>query len=412
LAESKFTAVFCGWEGYRLGTVGHPRDPAGAEDRSVVWVELLPDPDRVLVCSGCGGVADGVHDTTGRWVRDLPMFDAQTHLLVHRCRVRCPRCGPKLEALAWLSPHARVTDRLAESVARMCKVLPVKHVAGHFGLGWDAVKAIDRAYLDRTLGEVDLDGLEQIAMDEVAIRKGHTYATVVVEPRSRRVLWVGHGRGREDVGKFYDLLGPGRCAKLKAIAMDMNPGYVEEAKARCPGAERVFDLFHVVAKYGHEVVDRVRVDAANAVRHDKPARKLIKGSRWLLLKNAENIGKEEDRVKLSELLKANRPLMKAYVLKDDLKRLWDYRHVGYATRAWRSWFGRAVASGVEPIKRFARKLKEHLPGILSHCRYPLNTSVLEGINNKIKVIKRMAYGFRDDDYFFLKIRSAFPGKAG
>ncbi len=407
MAESKFTAAFCGWEGYRLGTVGHPDD-----EPSAVLIELVPDPDRLLVCSGCGGSADGVHDTAERWVRDLPMFDAQTHLLVHRCRVRCPACGPRLEALPWLSPHARVTNRLAESVARLCKVLPIKHVAEHFGLGWDAVKAIDKAYLDRTLGPPDLDGLEQIAMDEVAIRKGHTYATVVVEPRSRRVLWVGHGRGREDVRKFYELLGPDRCAALKAIAMDMNPGYVEEAKAQCPLAQLVYDLFHVVAKYGHEVVDRVRVDAANAVRHDKPARKLIKGSRWLLLKNAENIEKEQDRVKLSELLAANKPLMKAYVLKDDLKRLWDYRHVGYATRAWRSWFGRAIASGVEPIKRFAWKLKGHLPGILSHCRYPLNTSVLEGINNKIKVIKRMAYGFRDDAYFFLKIRSAFPGKAG
>jgi transposase len=407
LADSKFTAAFCGWEGYRLGTVGHPGDGP-----SNVLVELLPDPDRVLICSGCGGVADGVHDTTERWVRDLPMFDARTHLLVHRCRVRCPRCGPKLEALTWLSPHARVTDRLAESVARLCKVLPVKHVAAYFDLGWDAVKAIDKAHLDRTLGAPDLDGLEQIAMDEIAIRKGHTYATVVVEPKSRRVLWVGHGRGREDIRKFYELLGPDRCAKLKAIAMDMNPGYVEEAKAQCPRAQIVFDLFHVVAKYGHEVIDRVRVDAANAVKHDKPKRKLIKGSRWLLLKNAENVRKPEDRVKLSELLAANKPLLKAYVLKDDLKRLWQYRHTGYAKKCWRSWFGRAIASGVEPIKRFARKLKEHLPGILSHCRHPLNTSVLEGINNKIKLIKRMAYGFRDDAYFFLKIRSAFPGKAG
>ena len=396
MADSKFTAAFCGWEGYRLGTVGHPPDGTGNEDRSVVWIELLPDPDRVLICSGCGGLADGVHDTVERWVRDLPMFESQTHLLVHRCRVRCQACGPKLEALAWLSPHARVTDRLAGSVARLCCVLPVKHVAEHFGLGWDAVKAIDLAHLNRTLGEPDLDGLEQIAMDEIAIRKGHTYATVVSDPRTRRVLWVGHGR----------------CAKLSAIAMDMNPGYVEEAKARCPDAEIVFDLFHVVAKYGHEVVDRVRVDAANAVKHDRPARKLIKGSRWLLLRNAENIEREEDRVKLSELLAANRPLMKAYVLKDDLKQLWRYRHAGYALKAWRSWFGRAVASGVEPIKRFAQKLRGHLPGILSHCRYPLNTSVMEGINNKIKVIKRMAYGFRDDDYFFLKIRSAFPGKAG
>ena len=407
MASEQFTTAFCGWKDHRFGTVEHP-----GGDPSVVWIELIPDPRRVLICLECGGVADGVHDVTERWVRDLPMFGAQTHLMVHRCRVRCPKCGPKLEVLDWLCPYARVTKRVAESVARLCRILPIKHVAEFFDLGWDAVKAIDKAHLTRTLGESDLDALEQIAMDEIAIGKGHRYATVVVEPKTRRVLWVGHGRGRENVRTFYQLLGSERCAKLKAIAMDMNPGYVEEAKAQCPAAQIVFDLFHIVAKYGHDVVDRVRVDAANAAKHDKPARRLIKGSRWLLPRNAENIEKEEDRVKLSELLAANRSLMKAYVLKDDLKRLWQYRHIGYATKAWQSWFRRATCSRVDAIKSFARKLKEHLPGILSHCYYPLNTSVLEGINNKIKVIKRMAYGYRDDAYFFLKIRQAFPGKPG
>ncbi len=164
-----------------------------------------------------------------------------------------------------------------------------------------------------------------------------------------------------------------------------------------------------MAKYGREVVDRVRVDEANRVKDDKPALKVIKGSRWLLLRNRENIERDEDRVRLDELLAANRKLLTVYVLKDDLKELWDYRHTGYATRFWRQWYARAIRSRVEPLKAFARKLKDYLPGILSHCRFPLHTSVLEGINNKIKVLKRMAYGFRDDAYFFLKIRQAFPG---
>ena len=136
---------------------------------------------------------------------------------------------------------------------------------------------------------------------------------------------------------------------------------------------------------------------------------MIKGSRWLLLRNRDNIKREADRVRLDELLKANRRLMTAYVLKDDLKRLWDYRHTGYALMFWQAWYHRALRSRIDPLKRFARKLKSYLGGILAHCRWPLHTSVLEGINNKIKVIKRMAYGFRDDQYFFLKIRAAFPG---
>ena len=180
----------------------------------------------------------------------------------------------------------------------------------------------------------------------------------------------------------------------------------------CPQAQIVYDLFHVVAKYGREVIDRVRVDEANRLKDDKPARKVIKGSRWLLLKNAANIEREEDQVKLKELLKANRKLMTVYVLKDDLKQLWDYRHPGYAMQFWNQWYGRAIRSRIDPLKTFARRLKEYVSGILAHCTWPLHTSLLEGINNKIKVIKRMAYGFRDDDYFFLKIRAAFPGNTG
>lgn len=412
--NTELTRVLGEWEGYTIGTA--QRFEAGVKGPTAqVWIELHPRPQRLKVCDGCGQAVEGpaaVHDITPRWVRELPIFDARTYLLVPRCRLACARCGPKLERLSWLESYARVTVRLAESVARLCKMLPIKHVAGQYGLGWDAVKAIDKAYLRRTLGEVDLNGLEQIAMDEFAIRKGHRYATVVIEPATRRVLWVGRGRKREDVRPFFGLLGPERCRRLKAVAMDMNGAYEQEVKQHCPGAQIVYDLFHVVAKYGREVVDRVRVDEANRLKHDRPARKVIKSSRWLLLRNAGNIRRKEDRVKLRELLAANRQLATVYVLKDDLKHLWDFVSPGHALRFWKQWYNRAIRSRIEPLKAFARKLKAYLPGLLAHCRWPLHTSVLEGINNKIKVLKRMAYGYRDDTYFFLKIRQAFPGIAG
>jgi transposase len=251
-----------------------------------------------------------------------------------------------------------------------------------------------------------------IGLDEFAIQKGHRYATVIVEPSCKRVLWVGRGRGRADIRPFFDLLGAEGRARLEAVVMDMNPAYEEEVKAQCPQAQIVYDLFHVVAKYGREVVDRVRVDEANRLRKDKKARKVIKGSRWLLLRNRTSLTRRKDRVRLAELLSANRKLMRVYVLKDDLKHLWDYRRLGAARRFWNQWYARAIRSRIEPLKKFARSLKERIAGVLSHCRWPLHTSLLEGINNKIKVIKRMAYGFRDDEYFFLKIRAAFPGNAG
>jgi transposase len=312
----------------------------------------------------------------------------------------------------WLDRYARVTKRLARGVARLCELLPIQHVAGWFGLKWDAVKRLHKRYLEEVLGPVDLHDVSVIAMDEFALKKGHRYATVIVDPYRREVLWVGRGRGSEDVRPFFELLGDRGRKQLYAVAMDMHAPYEKEVRAQCPNVEIVYDLFHVVAKYGREVVDRVRIDQTRKVKEDKAAYEVIKGTKWLLLRNRENVTRKEDQVKLRELLKANKALMTVYVLKDDLKHLWDYEYEGAARSFWKSWYRRAMASGIKPLKEFARKLKKYLPGILAHCRWPLNTSVLEGINNKIKVMKRMAYGYRDDDYFFLRIRAAFPGKCG
>lgn len=398
-----------GWEGYVLGTIGRMEAGAAGRKRPEIWIELHPKPGHPRRCSGCGQTCTAIHDLDQRWVRDLPILDADTQLLVHRVRVRCPSCGPKIEALDWLDSYARFTRRLGESVTRLCALLPIKQVAELYDLHWETVKRLDKEHLQRTLGPPDLSDVDVIAMDEFAIQKGHRYATVILEPYTKRVLWVGSGRGREDVRPFFELLGDAGRARLKAVAMDMNGAYEEEVRAQCPQAQIVYDLFHVAVKYGREVIDRVRVDEANRLRDDQPARKVIKGARWLLLRNAENLPSEADRVRLRELLAANRKLATVYVLKDDLKELWNYRHEGYAWRFWLEWFRRAVRSRIEPLKTFARRLKERINGVLAHCRWPLHTSLLEGINNRIKVIKRMAYGYRDHDYFFLKIRAAFPG---
>jgi transposase len=405
MAAATIIAQLGCWEGYEVESCWEEQR---GEQRWCV-VRLRPAPERERECSGCGGRCVTIHDCEDRRVRDLPIFEFPVELIVPRIRVACPRCGAKLERLSWLEGYSRVTQRLADSAARMCQVMSIRHVASFYRLAWTAVKRIDFRYLQRTLGAMDLRAVTVIGMDEFAIQKGHRYATVVVEPSRKRVLWVGRGRGREDVRPFFELLGTQGCAALQAVVMDMNAGYAEEVRARCTQAQIVYDLFHVVAKYGREVIDRVRVDEANRLRHDRPARHLVKGSRWLLLRNRENVTREADRVRLHELLAANRALFTVYVLKDDLKTLWDYRHSGYALRFWQQWYRRAIRSRIEPLKAFARRLKPYLPGILAHCRWPLGTNLIEGINNRIKVIKRVAYGFRDDTYFFLKIRAAFPG---
>ena len=392
------------WEGYRLAEV--TQEQRGA----VLWCVIRLEPRWRLrrLCSGCGGRVSSIHDATERRVRDLPIFEYPVELVLSRLRVACPRCGPRLEQLTWLGRHERVTRRLADAVTRLCTVTSVRHAAAWYRLDWKTVKAIDCAALERRLGPIDLSQVEIIGMDEFAIQKGHRYATVVVDPTRKQVLWVGRGRGREDVGVFFDLLGPEGCRRLKAVVMDMSAAFSEEVRARCPQAEIVYDLFHVVARYGREVIDRVRVDQANVLRSDRSARHVVKSSRWLLLRNASSL-KPEGRIALKELLRANRPIAVVYLLRDELKALWQYRYAAYAERLWHQWYHRAIRSRIEPLKRFAMRLKPHIRGVIAHCRYPLGTNLIEGINNKIKVIKRMAYGFRDDHYFFLKIRAAFPG---
>lgn len=192
--------------------------------------------------------------------------------------------------------------------------------------------------------------------------------------------------------------------------MDMNTAFDLEVQQHCPQAQVVYDLFHVVAKYGREVVGRVRVDQANALRDDKPARKLVKRSRWLLLRNPDNL-KPDQAGQLDALLAANAPLMRVYVHKAQLKELWFAPAKSTARRRWTQWYAMAMESGITALIRFAKRLAGYIDGIVASAEYRLNTSVLEGMNNKIKIIKRMAYGYRDSDYFFLKVKAAFPGKA-
>jgi transposase len=394
-----------GWEGYRLKEVIWPDRPDGT-------VELHLEPRRkVMVCDGCGRRTRQVHETVRRRVRDLPMFEFRVVLVVPRRRVWCDHCGgPRLERLSWLSRYQRVTDRLAEACGRLLQGMAIQGVARFYGLDWHTVKAIDKTRLRESLSEPDWSQIRYLAMDEFALHKGHRYATVVVEPTRSQVLWVGPGRSRATARSFFEQMPTAARARIEAVAIDMTTAYELEIEAHCPQAEVVYDLFHVVAKYGREVIDRVRVDEANRLRADKPARKVVKSARWLLLRNREGLTAGQE-LRLDELLSANRSLLIVYVLRDALKDLWRYRHETTARAAWAQWFEQATDSGIEALQTFAKRLEPYLHGILARCRHPLNTSVVEGINNTIKVIKRRAYGYRDQEYFFLKIRAAFPGIA-
>lgn len=392
------------WTGYSVDHV----DDSGPQ----ATIQLLPVHSRYYRCSGCGRFVRHSHDYRWRTVRDLPAFGKLILLHFQRRRVHCRRCGPKLEYLDWIKPDRRATSRLETYVADLCSRMSVKDASVITGLKWDTVKRIDKAYLEDHEQSLNGTNLRILGMDEFAIQRGHRYATVIVNLENGQVLWVGRGRSRADIRPFFEQIGPRSCSRIEAVAMDQSAAYGNELAHWCPQAEIVYDLFHVVTRYGHHVIDRVRVDEANRLRDDRKARKVIKGSRWLLLRNLENVRRPEDQVRLRELLAANRNLAKVYILKDELKQLWSCRSVAKARERWNSWYRKAVYSRIKPLVRFAKNLKEYLPGILAHARWAIHTSVIEGINNKIKVIKRRAYGFRDDEYFFLKIKAAFHPDCG
>ncbi|PAK14197.1 ISL3 family transposase [Burkholderia ubonensis] len=402
LDRKALQALGC-WTGYRLERVEWPE----GEGRTLSL--YLKPVSKVMYCEQCGARCQQIHETTVRRVRDLPLFEYRVVLHVPRRRVWCERCGgPRLEKLDWLGRYQRVTERFAKACEKLLQTASVQAVAAFYDLGWHTVKSIDKMRLRARVTEPDWSTIRYLAMDEFALHKGHRYATVVVDPIGRQVLWVGPGRSRETARTFFEQLPQGVAERIEAVAIDMTTAYEVEIKEQCPQAEIVFDLYHVVAKYGREVIDRVRVDQANQLRHDKPARKVLKSSRWLLLRNRHNL-KPEQAVHLKELLAANQSLLCVYVLRDELKRLWFYRKPAWAEKAWEQWFEQAQQSSIAALQKFAERLQGYWHGIVTRCRHPLNTSVVEGINNTIKVIKRRAYGYRDEEYFFLKIRAAFPG---
>ncbi|AJE16164.1 ISL3 family transposase [Stutzerimonas balearica] len=389
------------WEGFSVIGI--------RPDGEALLIDLIPNPSRFPTCSGCHQPSTTIHEYCQRSIRDLPILGRSVRLNVELRRVECGACGKRMESVSWLDRYSRMTRRLAEAVTQACRRLPTLHVAELFGLHWDSVRLLERRALQAALEKLPKAQPKRLVMDEFALFKGHRYASVVLDADTRRVLWIGEGRSRAAIRPFFEELGPEGCARIEAVAMDMNTAFDLEVRQHCPQARVVYDLFHVVAKYGREVIDRVRVDEANRLRHDKPARKVIKQARWLLLRNPENLKREEQQLRLQDLLAANQSLMTVYLMKAELKTLWSPTTAWGWRSAWKQWLRLAGESEIPALKQFAKRLRGYWRGILSRVRWPMHTGQLEGINNRIKVIKRMAYGYRDSEFFFMKIKNNFPG---
>jgi len=321
----------------------------------------------------------------------MPLVGRQLCLKVKLERLLCPDCGKCMQHVPWLDKFSRLTKRLVEHAQHLCQRMSIKHVAQLLQLHWQTVRELDARRMQQQIDSLPQPQPTRLIMDEFAVFKGHRYASVVLDADTRRVLYIAQGRSRKSLRPFFEALGQEGCKRIEAVAMDMNTAFDAEVRHWCPKAKVVYDLFHVVAKYGRDVIARVRVDAANALRGDKRQRKMVKSAHWLLLKNEAGL-RPEQKQHLQQVLQANQPLMTVYVLKDALKQLWNCSDPWQFRRCWKQWHEHCQQSG-----------------IVSRVRWPMHTGLLEGINNRIKLIKRMAYGYRNMDYFFLKIKATFPG---
>ena len=279
--------------------------------------------------------------------------------------------------------------------------MTIRDVAKHLGVGWDVIKDIQKRDLARRYSKPKLKHLRHIAIDEIAIAKGHRYLTVVLDLDSGGVVFVGDGKGAKALKPFWKRLRPSK-AKIEAVAMDMSPAYREAVSTHLPAAQIVFDRFHVMKLFNEKLSDLRR--ALHREATDVMQKKVLKGTRWLLLKAAENLDEERDEKKrLREALALNQSLATAYYLKEDLRQFWEQPGKRFATVFLDGWIKRAEASGIKMLQQMAKTLAAHRSGLLAYYDAMITSGPMEGTNNKIKTMKRLAYGFRDREFFKLKI---------
>lgn len=375
-----------------------------APDHTAVHFALEPDGRATARCHRCGTACLSVHSWTARPVRDLDLAGTRVTLDCTLRKVFCPACGRIVtEQCEAAQPWQRVTPRLARYIHLLCRHMSVSDVAAHVGLDWKTVRAIDKAFLEEAFGATDYRRLRLLAVDEIAIRKGQRYLTVVLDYESGRVVWLGEDRKQATLEAFFAGMSPKQRGAIQAVAMDMWDPFAAAVRAQVPQAAIVFDLFHVVKAFG-KIIDRVRIDQTRqATAADKA---VYQGSKFLLLKNKASL-KREERGHLAALLELNATLCTVMILRDQLKKIWHYRSRAWAERALAQWCALARGLDLRVLDGFCRMLERYREGILAHCRWPIHTSKLEGVNNKIKLVKRRAYGYHDMDYFKLKVIQAF-----
>ena len=310
----------------------------------------------------------------------------------------------KREQLDFLADNAHFTKRFAFYVGRRCRSASIRDVAKELRLDWDTVKTLEMQYMRAQIVRAGTPGPQAIGIDEISIRKGHTYRIVVSDLVRKRPIWFGgEDRSEASMAQFYAWLGPQKSRKIKLAVMDMWKPFRNATRDKAPQAAILFDKFHIIRHLG-EALDKVR--KAEYARVGGKDRRFIKGQKYTLLSRHENLTADGKR-SLKLLLSANKRLNTAYLLKDSFGQLWDYGREGWARRFFDNWRAGLKWQRLKPFERFADMIDRHWDGIAAYCKPENKVSLgfVEGLNNKIRVFQRRAYGLRDEEYLRLKVLS-------
>jgi len=373
------------WLGLKAHRVGVVREEGG---QLIAEIEAIKG--RLPRCGCCGRK---VRRTKGqrprRWWRDLKVRHLPLVLACTPRRVVCRTRGVRVEKVPWARRWSRVTRSLSGVVAELAGRTDLTTVARHFGINWKTVAGIIHRVVQWGLAKRRKKALRIIGIDEVSRKKGHRYLTLVYDLERGQLVWIGKGRTKDTLAGFFDALGKRRSKNLRAVCMDMWAAYYDVVQERAVNATICFDRFHVV-RHLNDAVDQVHRALVREL--SGPTKALVKGTRFVLLKNPWNLTPKQKR-SLRELVRSNSPLSRAYYLKEDFQRFWDYIHERWVQKHLKQWLWWASHSRLEPFKNFARMIREHLDGILAWTKLRISNGALEGMNNKVKLVSHRSYGW-------------------
>jgi len=363
-------------------------------DKPVIEVAVYPRKNSPAICSQCERPAPGYDLLTPRRFQYVPLWGIAVVLLYAMRRVQCPRCGIKVEKVPWAHGKSPLTRSYSWFLCVWARRLPWEEVAVLFGTTWNRVYAAVQWAVDYGLAHRDLSGIKALGIDEVAYKKGHKYLTVVyqIDQGVRRLLWIGKDRTEKTLGSFFAWLGQERSDLIGYVCTDMWEPYLKVVRACASNAINILDRFHIMSNMNKKL-DEVRRWETKVLKAQ--GIEILKGSRWCFLKRPAKLTDKQCE-KLKDLLGMNLRSVKAYLMKEDFQRFWEYTYPANAAKFLHQWCRRAIASRIEPMKEMARSLRSHEELMLNwfKAKKLYSSGVVEGLNNKIKTTTKKSYGFR------------------